>query len=134
MTLDRRQALFGMTSALLLPASLAASDRQRFSNEVFAHGVASGDPAADSVVLWTRISGRVGEVAVRWSVATDASMKRTIAWGAATTSEVRDHTVKGSEGRWARNGRDLVLRWPGTDDSNIIHKRSFVPKTLNVKL
>ncbi|MEL6200672.1 MAG: PhoD-like phosphatase N-terminal domain-containing protein, partial [Pseudomonadota bacterium] len=32
--------------------------KPRYENDVFAHGVASGDPAADSVVLWTRVSGQ----------------------------------------------------------------------------
>lgn len=94
MTLNRRQAMFGMTSALLLPAAVADTGRQPFANAVFAHGVASGDPAADSVVLWTRVSGRAGEVAVDWSVAADPAMKHTIASGTTTTSDVRDYTVK----------------------------------------
>ena len=33
----------------------------------FRHGVASGDPLADGVILWTRISGAAEEtVSVRW--------------------------------------------------------------------
>ena len=38
----------------------------------FQHGIASGDPLADAVVIWTRISGAGGEsVDVDWQVASD---------------------------------------------------------------
>ena len=60
----------------------------------FAHGVASGDPGPDSVVLWTRVSGVDGEsVAVACEVATraDFSDAKTIE---AVASPVRDYCVK----------------------------------------
>ncbi|SDH65138.1 MULTISPECIES: alkaline phosphatase [unclassified Duganella] len=61
----------------------------------FRHGVASGDPLSDRVILWTRVtSARDGEVAVRWQVATDAAMRQVIAHGSVTTSAQRDYTVK----------------------------------------
>ncbi len=95
MEIDRRKALLGLTSALILPRCVAADLRgQSFSNEVFLHGVASGDPGEDSVVLWTRVSGQAGEVAVDWSVATDPAMRDTVTQGTVYTSEIRDYTVK----------------------------------------
>jgi phosphodiesterase/alkaline phosphatase D-like protein len=65
----------------------------------FAHGVASGDPYADSVILWTRISpaaGFVGSQIVQWEIASSAdfapgSIKGS---GSFTTSSARDWTVK----------------------------------------
>jgi alkaline phosphatase D len=69
----------------------------------FAHGVASGDPFPDSVLLWTRItpspeaqpgSGMGPEVSVGWEVAADAEFKKVVARGTAKTSPARDHTVK----------------------------------------
>ncbi|MGV2480300.1 UNVERIFIED_CONTAM: PhoD-like phosphatase N-terminal domain-containing protein, partial [Salmonella enterica subsp. enterica serovar Weltevreden] len=39
----------------------------------FLHGVASGDPLADRVIIWTRVTElqpRSGPVPVRWAVAT----------------------------------------------------------------
>ena len=40
--------------------------------KVFLHGLASGDPLADRVILWTRVSGQSpAEADVRWEVATD---------------------------------------------------------------
>ena len=38
---------------------------------VFRHGVASGDPLGDRVVIWTRVSGAAPDTAplVRWEIA-----------------------------------------------------------------
>lgn len=63
---------------------------------VFEHGVASGDPDATSVVLWTRVSpdesGSRGTVA--WEVATDDAFQNVVAQGESTTGVSRDWTVK----------------------------------------
>ena len=69
------------------------------SSVSFAHGVASGDPYTDSVILWTRISppdGLMGSLDVQWQIATSAdfapgSIKGS---GSFTTSADRDWTVK----------------------------------------
>ncbi|MDO6575476.1 PhoD-like phosphatase N-terminal domain-containing protein, partial [Staphylococcus pasteuri_A] len=38
----------------------------------FTHGVASGDPLADAVILWTRVTpARTGNIKVAWEIATD---------------------------------------------------------------
>src|SRR5262245_66179485 len=61
------------------------------SSAVFRHGVASGDPLADRIVLWTRVSATRGDsVEVRWSVATDPRMARVVARGERRTSAARD--------------------------------------------
>jgi alkaline phosphatase D len=57
----------------------------------FRHGVASGDPLSDSVVLWTRSPGAT-EVA--WVVARDPDLRLVVARGTAATSADVDHTVK----------------------------------------
>ena len=58
----------------------------------FSHGVASGDPAADGVVLWTRIDA-TGETAVTWEIARDPDFRSVVGGGATTTDGSRDHTV-----------------------------------------
>ncbi|MFM9433248.1 alkaline phosphatase D [Janthinobacterium sp. CG_23.3] len=64
----------------------------------FLHGVASGDPLADRVVLWTRVTPRDGhdggDVVVQWQVAADAEMRQPLASGSVTTGAARDYTVK----------------------------------------
>lgn len=67
----------------------------RASNARFDHGVASGDPLADRVILWTRISGLTSEtVNVSWRVARDPQMRQTVRTGAYATGPYRDYTVK----------------------------------------
>ncbi|MCM2392387.1 alkaline phosphatase D family protein [Streptomyces albipurpureus] len=69
----------------------------------FAHGVASGDPLPDGVLLWTRVtpspdaipgSGRGADTAVGWDVAEDAGFTRIVTQGTVTTTAEGDHTVK----------------------------------------
>lgn len=69
----------------------------------FRHGIASGDPLPDAVVLWTRVtptadslpgSGAGPRVAVGWQVATDQGFRRVVAHGSTVTGPERDHTLK----------------------------------------
>ncbi|HJR61554.1 MAG TPA: PhoD-like phosphatase N-terminal domain-containing protein, partial [Vicinamibacterales bacterium] len=45
--------------------------------KVFRHGVASGDPLADRVILWTRISGAPADARplARWEIARDQAFR-----------------------------------------------------------
>jgi alkaline phosphatase D len=63
---------------------------------VFRHGVASGDPLRDRVVLWTRVTPAAGDqtVDVGWMLARDPRMSRVLASGNVRTSAARDFTVK----------------------------------------
>lgn len=63
----------------------------------FGHGVASGDPLADRVIIWTRITEttpRSGSLPVEWSVATDPAMTQVVRSGVQETVAARDWTVK----------------------------------------
>ena len=63
--------------------------------QVFAHGVASGDPQRSQVLLWTRVSGAGGDtVSVGWQVALDEDFREVVAEGTTRTGPERDHTVK----------------------------------------
>lgn len=84
-------------------AGTAAASAAAADTGIFAHGVASGDPFPDSVLLWTRVtpspealpgSGLGPEVPVGWEVAADADFRKIVARGIANTSPARDHTVK----------------------------------------
>ncbi|WP_088284750.1 alkaline phosphatase [Ideonella sp. A 288] len=62
---------------------------------VFRHGVASGDPLADRVILWTRVTPPTGApVALDCVVATDTALSRVVARLSLATDASRDHTVK----------------------------------------
>lgn len=90
--ITRRQAVLGVSSTLLLPA--ACSQTATIPDSIFAHGVASGDPEPNSVVIWTRVSGSKDPVAVDWYVARDSEMLDVVSHGQLTTNAQRDHTVK----------------------------------------
>lgn len=61
----------------------------------FAHGVASGDPLSDRVILWTRVTVPSEQtVPVQWRVATDPQMTNIVASGSTSTSQDRDYMVK----------------------------------------
>ena len=63
--------------------------------ELFQHGVASGDPLSDRVILWTRVTPEeAGEVEVYYEVALQPDITQRVAAGLVTTSEARDFTVK----------------------------------------
>lgn len=64
----------------------------------FRHGVASGDPWADRVILWTRVTPRPDErrasVGVAWWIARDAEGRDVVRRGRAHARPDRNHTVK----------------------------------------
>ncbi|MGM0577794.1 MAG: alkaline phosphatase D family protein [Myxococcota bacterium] len=63
--------------------------------DLFRHGVASGDPLTDSVILWTRVSpAEDAPVEVYWEVSADPSLASRVAAGWSTTDGSRDWTVK----------------------------------------
>ncbi len=61
----------------------------------FNHGVASGDPLTNKVVIWTRVSPEnPGPVPVRWIVARNRELTDVVKTGVIETNEARDYTVK----------------------------------------
>ena len=88
-----------------LAAALAESAAAHAATETpaFLHGVASGDPLPDGVLLWTRVtptseaipgSGLGPDTEVGWTVATDKAFTNVVAKGSTTASTASDHTVK----------------------------------------
>ena len=103
----RRRFLQGAGAALgfgalpMLPACGGSADPEGDNLPVpagsglFRHGVASGDPLSDRVVLWTRVSPENGgAVALECIVATDPGLTQRVARYETFTDASRDHTVK----------------------------------------
>ena len=63
---------------------------------VFQHGVASGDPLQERVILWTRVTvaDLYAEVDVKWLIARDPGMRKIVGSGIESTSIRRDFTIK----------------------------------------
>ncbi|MFB6900547.1 alkaline phosphatase D family protein [Streptomyces hydrogenans] len=100
-TVVKAAAVTAVTApALLGAAAPALADAPA---PAFPHGVASGDPLPDGVLLWTRVtpspeavpgSGLGADVRVDWEVAEDRGFARVVASGATTAGAAADHTVK----------------------------------------
>src|SRR5919112_5364098 len=87
-----------LASSLAMGAYPLVGRAQRTSaNPVFGHGVASGDPLSDRVILWSRITPPIRgtqSIEVEWTVAREPDMSRVVGRGATVTSAARDYTVK----------------------------------------
>ena len=68
----------------------------RAADAVFQHGVASGDPLSDRVILWTRITPAAARasIAVSIVVASDPALSQVVLRGSTKTNPARDNTVK----------------------------------------
>ena len=97
MILDRRMlmktAMIGMGAGALPGGAFAI---QALGNaRGFTHAVASGEPAADSMLFWTRfVPADGGPVELRVEVAETDDFARIVAGGAQITGPWRDHTAK----------------------------------------
>lgn len=63
----------------------------------FYHGVASGDPLQDRVIIWTRVTPETMDgspIEVAYFVGTDAELTNIVQTGTFTTGPERDYTVK----------------------------------------
>lgn len=101
--ITRRSFLTGGLALLALPPDIAQFVRgnPRFPSTPFSLGVASGDPAPDGVVLWTRLApdplnggGMPPErVEVGWRIAEDDRMRNVVRRGKAVASPQTAHSV-----------------------------------------
>ncbi|HKY39681.1 MAG TPA: alkaline phosphatase D family protein [Polyangiaceae bacterium] len=101
MSLSRRSFLHYTGPLAVLPIlprhCTDLADRYINDGSPFLHGVASGDPLEDRVVLWTRVTGDAdapAQVVVIWSISKTPSFERLVASGATVTGPEVDHTVK----------------------------------------
>lgn len=83
-------------SGLALGVSSGAVRAAASGGGMFQHGVASGDPLSDRVILWTRVSPAAGQptVNVDYVVASDAGFANIVSRGRIKTNPARDYTVK----------------------------------------
>lgn len=104
-TYTRRTVLTGLAatgvalSGMGLMKGTAGDSLPVAVNDIFAHGVASGDPDQNSVILWTRISGQTGRVqgdVVRgqWQMSLSPEFSTLVKSGSFMTNAARDYTVK----------------------------------------
>jgi alkaline phosphatase D len=96
-SISRRGFLTTSGAALAaLPWVRSVDALAQVTNPVFRHGVASGDPLSDRVILWTRVTPAAGAAAqsVSWELARDEKFTRVVTRGELQTGAARDFTVK----------------------------------------
>lgn len=106
-SMARRQLLRGAASLAglaLAPAAIggAVLAAPSLADNPFSLGVASGEPTADGVVLWTRLAPKPLQpdggmppepVAVRWEIAEDQAMRKLVRSGKALAAPNAGHSV-----------------------------------------
>ncbi|WP_327655174.1 alkaline phosphatase D family protein [Streptomyces sp. NBC_00483] len=101
---SRRTVVKAAAAGAALAGPLAAAAPAHAAEApAFLHGVASGDPLPDGVLLWTRMtpaadavpgSGKGPDVRVAWEIAEDKAFRQIVGRGTVTASAASDHTVK----------------------------------------
>ncbi|MFI1680220.1 alkaline phosphatase D family protein [Streptomyces sp. NPDC020607] len=100
---SRRTVVKAAAATAALGAPLASIPAHAAERPAFHHGVASGDPLPDGVLLWTRVtpapdavpgSGKGPDTEVTWQVAEDKGFTRVVGRGSTTARAESDHTVK----------------------------------------
>ncbi|RFA29885.1 hypothetical protein CAI21_08610 [Alkalilimnicola ehrlichii] len=92
-----RDSLAGLAVASVLVGCEVDADSASLDGthpNPFLHGVASGDPLTDSVILWTRVTtSRYDAVPVTWRLARDPNLQDIVATGEALAVDEHDYTV-----------------------------------------
>lgn len=131
----RRTVVKAAAATAVLAGPLAAALPAQAADEApaFLHGVASGDPLPDGVLLWTRVtptaeavpgSGLGPDTEVSWIVARDKALTNIVAKGSTTATAASDHTVK-ADIRGLEPATDYWFRFSaGGTDSPVARTRT----------
>lgn len=96
----------------------------------FTHGVASGDPTTNALMLWTRAVPKNNAkpvITLGWEVARDPSFSDIVRSGTATTSARRDYTVK-VDVQQLPAGMSLYYRFVGHDQYSPTGEGATLPQ------
>ncbi|MEU6095500.1 alkaline phosphatase D family protein [Streptomyces sp. NPDC047079] len=131
----RRSVVKAAAATAVLAGPLAAALPARAATDApaFLHGVASGDPLPDGILLWTRVtpvaeaipgSGLGPDTEVSWAVAKDKAFTSIVAKGSTTATAASDHTVK-ADIRGLEAATDYWFRFSaGGTDSPVARTRT----------
>jgi len=94
----------------------------------FYHGVASGDPLTDLVIIWTRVTPKdsLESIEVSWEMADNANFENSTT-GTATTSPDKDYTVKVDVANLSP-GTKYFYRFTALEKTSPIGKTRTVPE------
>ena len=137
-TLSRRDFIrvtAATAAATAAPLPLRAQTAAAPDARLFAHGVASGDPLTDRVILWSRVTApptrsAIGPVDVRWVVARDERLTRIVASGTAPAAPERDFTVKVDAGG-LEPGRTYYYAFDAGGERSPVGRTRTLPERTN---
>lgn len=112
-------ALSGRTAFAQSPALSAAT---------FEHGVASGDPLADGMILWTRATPQDASKALTlaWELAEDDAFTEVLRSGTAAAEASRDYTLK-IDVRDLEPGKTYFYRFRSSDAQSSVGRAKTLP-------
>ncbi len=94
---------------------------------IFQHGVASGDPLQDRVILWTRLTvPTAADVQLSWTIANDSSFENVVNSGTGLACATDDHTVR-IDATGLRPGRYYFYRFHALGDTSPIGRTRTLP-------
>jgi len=125
---NRRQLLrtAGLGGLGLATPAIARSGGA-LSQGMFTHGVASGDPLTNRVILWTRFATPDGSIGrLGWELAEDEAFSRVAARGEVTASPFNDYCAKVDAGGLAP-GRPFFYRFLSASGASPIGRTRTAP-------
>jgi alkaline phosphatase D len=131
MSLTRRQFIW-TSAASLVGVSSRRLLAQSGGSGLFRHGVASGDPLADRVMLWTRVTptDARGTVDVDWRIASDPALSQVVSRGTTRTTADRDFTVK-VDAAGLQPGRPYYYAFEAGGDRSPIGRTKTLPVSID---
>ncbi|NNK87142.1 MAG: alkaline phosphatase [Flavobacteriaceae bacterium] len=95
----------------------------------FYHGVASGDPSQEAVIIWTRVTPehKLPEIKVKWELSADSLFYNVIKSGSLKTSPERDYTVK-VDVQGLEPNQFYYYRFEALDSQSIIGRTKTTPE------
>lgn len=139
MTLNRRDFLKASASLAAVSVGsagcLSSASRTGLARTAdvappFLHGVASGDPLADRVILWTRVTPPPGlheGFDVRFEVASDPGMRSIVSKGRVVARASSDYTIKVDPASLAP-GRSYFYRFDALGEASPVGRTRTLPE------
>ncbi len=126
-----RRGFFKAGGAALgaLPLVRSIDSIAQVTNPVFRHGVASGDPLSDRVVIWTRVTPlqTPGAENVSWTMSRNDRFTTIVAQGVVVTSATRDYTVK-IDVQKLEPGTTYYYRFVSRGEQSVVGRTRTLPR------
>ena len=134
-TMDRRRLLKGLAGSAVLTVGAAslsgcASSAFRTDRYPFGLGIASGEPSASGVVLWTKVTAPTefgqSAIPVAWEIAHDDYMINTVQRGEALAHPDLGHSVH-IELEGLEPGREYFYRFYAGGEASVVGRTKTAP-------